>query len=183
MYLQKLSQDDAKKLWDWWGWLDKNRGDRARLRRVSSPEEALLSPAFAHFLSVMPACWRDGKTSAGARLSLFDMALMAAVLARVKSEPTKEMSFAKTLAMPKEGSTRSVMSELRFQQLQKSRTPDDFFMRICRAVNLVGGTVSIASLADDIAHWLIEYRNGPASQPQNRLAVRWATEYYQAFKD
>ncbi len=183
MALSKITQKDAQALKHWWEWLSENRGDRANLRRVHAVDEALLSPAFARFLKMMPGCWLKGETGKGVKLNMYEIALVAAVLARVKSEPAKEQSFAKSLATPKEGSSKSVMSELRFQQLQKSRTPDEFFMRICRAVNLLGGRVSVESLADDIVHWLVEYRFGPASKPQHRLAVRWAQDYYQNFKD
>ncbi len=183
MYLQKIDSQDAKALQKWWRWLDDNRGDRAQLRRIHSPDEALLSPAFARFLQAMPASWREGKTSKGTALNFFEMALIAASIARIKKEPKKEQSFAASLAAPKEGGSNAAMSELRFQQLQKSHTPEDFFTRICRAISLVRGDVNVASLADDIAHWLVEYRYGPASQPQNRLAVRWASDYYMTLKN
>lgn len=182
MYLQIMDSQDANALRNWWRWLDSHRGDRAQLRRMGSPDEALLSPAFAHFLHAMPSSWREGKTNKGTQLNYFEMALIAAAVARIKTEPKKEQSFAKSLALPKEGGTNAAMSELRFQQLQKSHTPEDFFTRICRAISLVRGSVNVVSLADDIAHWLVEYRYGPASQPQNRLAVRWATDYYMSLK-
>ena len=75
------------------------------------------------------------------------------------------------------------MSELRFQQLQKSQTTDDFFRRVCRAVSLLKGKAPVLSLADDILHWLREHRYGPASKATDRLAVRWASDYYTEFKD
>lgn len=182
--LKKISEEDANCLKRWWAGLDDKRGDRAQLRRVANADDVLLTPAFAHFLQAMPETWRAGSTGKGVPLSISEMAVIAAVLARVKSEPPKaDISFAKSLALPKEAGGKAVMSELRFQQLQKSRSPEDFFTRVCRAVNLLGGKANIASLADDIAHWLIEFRIGPASKPEDRLAVRWASDYYAAFKD
>src|SRR5690606_15448753 len=122
-------------------------------------DDVLLTPAFAHFLKVMPDSWMEGKTGKNTTLSMSDMALIAAVIARVKSEPKKaDATFARSLATPKENSSKAVMSELRFQQLQKSRSPEEFFLRICRALSLLGGKVNVVSLADDIAHWLIEFR-------------------------
>jgi CRISPR system Cascade subunit CasB len=179
MKLNKLSGQDVECLRTWCGWLDRNRGDRAQLRRAQSPEDILLSPAFSHFLNHMPRTWvTDNK------FPLTDIAMVAAVLARVKDEPPdKSMTFATALAAPKKGSLSPIMSELRFQQLQKSRTPQDFYLRICRAVQLLGGKVNIVCLADDILHWLAEYRYGPASKPDQRLAVRWATDYYTSFKE
>ena len=184
MKLKKISEEDARCLKHWWNDLDDNRGDRAQLRRATVPDDVLLSPAFAHFLQAMPSSWAEGKTGKNTVLSISDMALIAAVIARVKSEPQKtETSFARSLATPKENGSKAAMSELRFQQLQKSRSPDDFFLRVCRAVSLLGGKVNVASLADDIVHWLVEFRYGPASKPEERLAVRWASDYYAVFKD
>jgi CRISPR system Cascade subunit CasB len=70
------------------------------------------------------------------------------------------------------------MSELRFQQLQKSRTTDDFYRLVLRAIRLLDGKVNIPSLANDIIHWHREFDNKIARKPSNRLAVRWATDYF-----
>lgn len=180
MYFKKLNDQDVASLKKWWAWLDDNRGDRAQLRRAENPDDILLTPAFSHFLQSMPESWAKGE-----KLPITDMAMIAAVVARVKRDEPKDskVTFARALAQPKEGGSKAAMSELRFQQLQKSRTPEDFYLRICRAVSLLGCKVNIASLADDIAHWLAEFRYGPASKPADRLAVRWATDYYAVFKD
>lgn len=178
MYTRKIDKDDCSALLSWWHWLDDNRGDRAILRRAHSPDDVLLTPAFAHFLQHMPSRWSDNHS-----IPLTDSATVAAVVARVKNHDNKIDSFAKSLATSKEGGSKSTMSELRFQQLQKSRTPEEFFSRLCRAVDLLGRKVNILSLADDTLYWLSEYRFGPASKPADRLAVRWASDYYAAFKD
>lgn len=172
----KLTAESRKALVGWWHWLDDNRGDRAVLRRATIPDDVLLAPAFAHFLQRMPADW-----SSNQRIPLTDAALVASVLARVRQSASK--SFAAALATAKEGGGKAAMSELRFQQLQKSRTPEEFFTRICRAVDLLGGTADVASLAEDILHWLEEQRYGPASKPDKRLAVRWASDYYANYKE
>lgn len=168
---------EAEKLANWWVWLDDNRGDRALLRRANNPDDVLLTPAFAHFIQKMPARWAAGE----AALPLTDAAMVAAVISRVKTP--SEKSFAVALASPQEGGSKAVMSELRFQQLQKSRTEEDFFRRVCRALALLNGKANIADLADSILHWLSEFRTAPASKPQERLAVKWASEYYSVYKD
>ncbi|WP_257279965.1 type I-E CRISPR-associated protein Cse2/CasB [Endozoicomonas sp. ISHI1] len=177
---RKLNEQDQKALLSWWESLPNNRGERAQLRRVSSSDDILLTSAFAHFLRQMPGYWgvRPGERG----INLADAAMVAAVLARVK-EHNENNSFATSLAMPKEKGGKAAMSELRFQQLQKSRTEQEFFTRICRVVNLLGGKVNILSLADSILHWLSEFWLAPASRPQDRLAVIWASEYYGEFKD
>ncbi len=177
---RKLSVADTDQLKEWWHWLDSNRGDRAQLRRASVADDILMTSAFSHFLQKMPRYWGVAEGQKGIALS--DAAMVAAVLAKVQA-PDEKNSFSRALALPKEGGSKAVMSELRFQQLQKSRSPDEFFTRICRAVDMLGGKVNITSLADDILHWLSEFRFGPSSRPQGRLAVRWATDYYAVFKD
>jgi len=72
------------------------------------------------------------------------------------------------------------MSELRFQQLQKSPTTDDFYRRIIRAIRLLDGNVNILSLANDIIHWHKEFEHQLDRHPANRLAIRWATDYFTA---
>ncbi len=174
-----LTEQDRKALTAWHQWLDENRGDRALLRRASAADDVLLTPAFAHFLKLMPPDWIEEKCC-----PLVDAALVAAALARVKQNDAGVSSFARALATPsKDGASKAAMSELRFQQLQKSRTPEDFFRRITRAIDLLGGKVSICSLAEDVLLWLREQRYGPASKPMDRLAVRWASDYYQYLRD
>lgn len=171
-----LSESDATRLMSWWKSLDENRGDRAQLRRASNAEDILLIPAFARFLSQMPSKWSENKT-----ILLFDAAMVAAVVARVKKN--SDVSFARGLALPKEGGSRASMSELRFQQLQKSRTEDEFFRRICRALAILDGKVGVVDLADSILLWLREHRTSVARKPEQRLAVRWATDYYTTLRD
>ncbi len=173
-----LQPEDCTPLLAWWHWLDDNRGDRARLRRAETPEDILLSPAFAHFLQQMP----DGRWPSP-QLPISDCALVAAALARVK-QSRQGVSFARSLAKPRQaGEGRAAMSELRFQQLQKSRDPDEFFRRLCRAIALLGHEANLLSLADGILHWLLEHRTQVDREPLKRLTVRWASEYYAALKD
>jgi len=171
IYFHYLKDDDPDRLLAWWRSLDDNRGDRARFRRAESPDDVLLTSAFFNFLQAMPERW--------AKLQNLPVsAMVAATLSHAKPPHKGSESFAATLAAKKTGSDRPVMSELRFQQLQKSRTPDDFFRRLIRAVKLVDSNINILSLADDIGHWVNEYRYGVDAKPLNRLAVSWANDYY-----
>ncbi len=174
-----LTDQDRKALIAWHQWLDDNRGDRALLRRASAPDDVLLTPAFAHFLKLMPSEWIEEK-----KTPLSDAVLVAAAVARVKQHDASSSSFARALATPaREGSGKAALSELRFRQLQKSRTPEEFFRHVRRAIDLLGGRVNVNSLAEDILLWLKESRYGSASKPQDRLAVRWASDYYQYMRD
>ena len=154
----------------WWKSLHENRGDRARLRRAERPEDVLLTEPFFRFLKQMPEGWAEPKM-------LLSSAMVAAALSHVKGRQDRE-SFAAQLATSKQGSKNSRMSELRFQQLQKSRTPHEFYRRLLRAIRLAESRVNILSLADSILHWMNEYHYGVEREPQKRLAIRWATDYY-----
>lgn len=175
-YYHRLKDEDERQaLIAWWHWLDDNRGERAVLRRAASADDILLTPAFARFLAFMPERWSTPQY-------LFDSAMVAGLLTRVKENEHKN-TFAKALALPKQGGSKAAMSELRFLQLQKSRDPDEFFLRVSRAIALLGGRVHILSLADGVLHWLLEHRRVIDREPTKRLAVRWATDYYTSFKD
>jgi len=171
-----LKEGDRHALLQWHKWLEDNRGDRARLRRAVAPEDILLTDAFFHFLQHMP------ESSEHWRQDMLASACVAGALAHVKNHK-ETLSFATQLATPMDGKSKAPMSELRFQQLQKSRTLDDFYRRILRAIRLLDGQVNIVSLANDILHWHREFQHTTGRNPQNRLAVRWATDYFTALKD
>lgn len=159
-----------EKLGSWWKSLDKNRGDRARLRRAEGPDDVLLTEPFFRFLHQMPEPWAEPK-------ELFSSAIIAAALSHVKERQDGE-TFATQLALPKQGGKKARVSELRFQRLQKSRDPEEFFRRLLRVIHLAESKVNIISLAESVLHWMNEYRDGVDREPQKRLAVRWATDYY-----
>lgn len=184
-----LSFEEQKALQYWHHWLDDNRGDRARLRRAERPEDILLTDAFFNFLKQMPESWRENNP-------MFTSAAVAGLLSHVKEDrqvlskgyqpkdkkkPRNIASFAEQLATPTKGE-KSPMSELRFQQLQKSRTTDDFYRRVLRAIRLLDGKVNIPSLSSDIIHWHQEFDNQIDTKPSSRLAVRWATDYFTALQ-
>lgn len=168
-------EGDRKKLLEWWSKLADNRAERAVLRRATSADDVLLTPAFARFLSVMSADWSED-------YRLYDSAMVAGLLSRVKAHEEKN-SFAKSLATPKKDGSKAVMSELRFQQLQKSRDVDEFYLRMTRALAMLDGRVNVFSLADGILLWAKEKRQNPDKNPHKRLAVCWATDYYTYLKD
>lgn len=165
-----------EKLLEWWNWLDKNRGDRARLRRVENGSDGVFTEAFRHMRtkapeleSLLPERWSENQ-------KLSALAMVAAILAHVKTD-MPDCSFAALLATPKSGD-KPRMSTLRFQQLQKSHDPEEFYRRMLRAVRLLDGNVNIISLADNILHWLDEYYWGVDRNPQKRLLFCWANDYY-----
>jgi len=164
--------ETRERLRSWWESLRKNRGDRARLRRAERPDDVLLTEPFFHFLQQMPEEWAKPE-------GILTSAMVAGALSHVEELRDGE-TFAAQLASPKQGGTKARMSELRFQQLQKSRDPEEFFRRLLRAIHLAESKVNILSLAESILHWMNEYRYGSDREPQRRIAVRWATDYYTA---
>ncbi|MCB2180765.1 MAG: type I-E CRISPR-associated protein Cse2/CasB [Desulfobulbaceae bacterium] len=183
-----LSSAESNALQNWHSWLDKNRGNRARLRRAERAEDVLLTDAFFHFLQKMPESWRDSKP-------IFSSAAIAGLLAHVKEDrqvtsiayrfsikngnkAKRNASFAELLARPPVKEKKPPMSEIRFQQLQKSRSTDEFYRNVRRAIQLLDGKVNILSLANDIVHWHREFNNQIDRHPSKRLAVRWATDYF-----
>ncbi|WP_444929797.1 type I-E CRISPR-associated protein Cse2/CasB [Microbulbifer sp. SSSA002] len=188
---QYLSDTDVNRLRAWHRWLNDNAGraDRARLRRAVDPVDVMPTPAFIRFLKDMPERWQQDE-----QIRIEDAALVATVIAHVKtdnpakmidgdSSKSRDFSFARSLATPRERGGRPPLSELRFFQLQKSRDTAEFYRRIVRALALLDGKASIASLANDLLHWQKEMRTMPARYPQERLAVRWATDYYAVLPD
>ncbi|MDD2773415.1 MAG: type I-E CRISPR-associated protein Cse2/CasB [Elusimicrobiales bacterium] len=189
--MSELNVAEKKALKDWHDWLDDNRGDRARLRRAENPEDILLTDAFFHFLHRMDQATPNWSQN----MPMLTSACMAGSLAQVKTDkltpsrlynnketdaPKKMAGFAEQLATPPEGKSKAPMSELRFQQLQKSPTVDDFYRRIIRAIRLLDGNVNLVSLANDIIQWHQEFNKPIGREPAKRLAVRWATDYYTA---
>lgn len=182
-----LTLTEINTLQRWHHWLDNNRGDRARLRRAERPEDILLTDAFFHFLQQMPEGWREKNpilTSATVAGLLSHVKKDRQVLSRGyqpkdKNKQRNIASFAEQLATPAK-SKKPPMSELRFQQLQKSRTTDDFYRRVLRAIRLLAGKVNIPSLANDTIHWHLEFNHQIDREPTKRLAVRWATDYFTA---
>lgn len=164
-----LNSAEINALQHWHHCLDDNRGDRARLRRSERQEDILLTDSFFHFLQRMPKSWREKKP-------MLTSAAVAGLLAHVKENRTSGR-FAQQLATPAQGK-KPPMSELRFQQMQKSRSTDDFYRHVLRAIRLLDGKVNIPSLANDIIHWHWEFEKQADREPAKRLAVRWATDYF-----
>ncbi len=179
-----LNDGEQSTLLRWHEWLDDNRGDRARLRRAERAEDILLTNAFFHFLQWMPDSWHEEKR-------ILTRAAVAGLVSHIKEDrciksdgyqprdksgPMNIASFAELLAYPIKG--EPPVSELRFQQLQKSRTTDEFYRRMLRVIRLLDGHVNIASMASDIIHWHAEFNHNADREPGNRLAVRWASDYF-----
>lgn len=105
-------------------------------------------------------------------------ALIAGVLVYVKDG--KSENIAKSAGTKKEGSDKSIVSELRFSQLQSAKTAEDFYRRLRRILQQLDGKVSPESLMKDVDTWFREQDDFYPRKPENRLAVQWAMDYYRA---
>ncbi|WDE12325.1 type I-E CRISPR-associated protein Cse2/CasB [Thalassomonas haliotis] len=196
----QITITDKQVLQAWWHWLDDNRGHRAKLRRATSPDDIMMTDAFFRFLKFsvkieegslrLGNAWRDSN-------NLHAAATLCGLLSKVKEHATeqitikaldddnedyqktkKRLTFPAQLAMPNNGGSSPIMSELRFSRLQKSESVDSFYLNMSRAISLLNGTVNIESLITDILDWYREFEHGADKEPRKRLAVRWATEYF-----
>ncbi|MGB0732924.1 MAG: type I-E CRISPR-associated protein Cse2/CasB [Pontibacterium sp.] len=163
----RLYDASAEAVVAWHSSLYDNKGQRAQLRRISSPEDVLFTEGFRVFLGFMPERWKEENF-------LVPAALVAALLAHVNEHRQGD-----TFISQVRGDGESPkFSELRFQNLIKSQTVDEFYIRCLRAIRIAKGEVNIVSLAGDILQWYHEFNQTPDRDPTKRLAMRWAKDYY-----
>ncbi len=151
------------------------RMDRAKLRRCQSPYEIILQSPFYWFKqkfdSFIPNYLKENER-------LLALACIAGLLSHVK-EDTKldSKKFAAQLYGDKD---KPLVSELRFNQLQKVRDWEEFYRQLRRCIALLA-SVNIVSLANDIVHWSYDLRKESYRKinPTDRLNIYWAMEYYQ----
>jgi len=162
------NKEANSKLLFWFDSLEHNHRDRAVLRRTQTPNDVLVTHAFYNFLNHMPEDWKIKE-------NLYKSAFIAVVCSNIKQNTNNE-SFAEQLSHSDE--KHKVISPLRFLQLQKSTTPDEFFRRLIRIIKILKGKVNIISITNDIIQWLTEYNEGPSLDFMNSLAFTWASAYY-----
>lgn len=158
----------------WWEWLQNQRGAKAELRRCDTVEAVLLCGAFRKLWVGLAA------TGQRREKDLLAWASVAATLAEVKNKDGAEHSFAARLGCQKEKTGKPLVSELRFAQLQKSRDNNTFLRRLRRALALVERKAPLLSLADSVLLWHQEQSGRQSHKPTDRLAVRWAMDYFTA---
>ena len=156
-YISFTNNPDARSaLVEWWGGLERARGDRAALRRCRSAPEIAFVPAFhrlRHDLSRI------------APVDAEKLAVVAGILSHVRKNDYS-LRFAQQMATSKDGGDRARVSGLRFRRLLKIEGRDDLYGAIVRIVRLLDGSVNIASLADGVYWW------------NERTKNNWAFDYY-----
>lgn len=146
---------------------------KAQLKRCESLDSAMLCDGFRALWLSLPESFIS--TARPEKIECF--AAIAAVLVHVKNNSKEKLA---NIAGKKTDGEKSVVSELRFSQLQAAKTPDDFVRRLRRILQQVKGEASVIALAKDIERWFAEYYGTWPNQPSKRVAVQWAMDYYRA---
>lgn len=183
-----LSDYDADVIRQWWRALDsEKRGsptiglfkslgkkELAELRRAENLTSVMLNRAYQYLAQMLPKYDKDGKDG---------LALAAGMLAHVKTDAGDGLSLARCMGLPKAGSNDPCVSQLRFERLQTTHNPDEFLSTAVRVIKMLGGTLDVRKLADDVLVWADETLNeNRPNKLANQIRVRWATDYYLASK-
>lgn len=156
------------------------RGLRAVLRRCESADAAVLTEAFRKLWQMLEND-KEGVGDGRRECHIEAWACAALVAAELRDE-TPGVTPGRALGSQRKETDRPCMSELRFQQLQQSQSPDELVRRMRRAIALVGQkNVSVVNLVDDVLLWCQERRDPSAAarrRVEDRIAFRWANDYF-----
>ena len=174
----------SSKVVEWWKDLTGNRvdqdgsqkkvdagrnGDRAELRRCSEPQQVLMCKGFHRLRLLIGGDLSNEKTLA--------LGAVAGLCSHIKTLETK-ISFPAMLATPTEKEkTSPPLSELRFQKIVKSRTPEDLYTNLRRAINILKNKGNITSITNGVFLWY-KNRNNPAVNIQDTLLFQWSNDYF-----
>lgn len=164
-----LSPDELKNL----GLFPAPTAHKAQLKRCESIDAAMLTEGFRKLWFSLP----EELTKTAKSTDIECWATIAAALVHVRNDSKNKLAEA---AGSKAGGEKSVVSELRFAQLQDAKTADDFLRRLRRILQQIKGDISVASLAQDIEQWFKEHHSLIPRKADKRIAVQWAMDYYRA---
>lgn len=164
-----LSPDELKKT----GMFPAPTAHKAQLKRCDSIDAAMLTEGFRKLWFSLP----EELTATAKSSEIECWATIAAALVYVKNDSKSKLAEA---AGSKAGGEKSVVSELRFAQLQDAKTPDGFLRRLRRILQQIKGDISVTSLAKDIEQWFKEHNTLRPRKAEKRIAVQWAMDYYRA---
>lgn len=160
----------GKGLLTWHAKLKNDRGTRAMLRRCSTVDEAVLSPAYQHFYRYMLGCgwpeeaenWQNDKLAA--------IAVLTAIVKSYDAGADDVMDdYERNLPyrMSEKNVDRPLVSELRFRALLKIDNTDDLLSGLRRAMPLIKAKTSLLHLASDVYWW------GDKTKKEWAYAYRW----------
>lgn len=149
---------------------------KAQLRRCSTPEAAMLTEGFRALWYSLPEEITEQEDRILAR-NMECWATIAVALVNVKTDTKRDIAYE---AGRKGEGDRSIVSELRFSQLQNAKSPEEFLRRLRRILHQIKGKASPKQLMADIDQWFREHNAFKPRKADKRIAVRWAMSYYQA---
>lgn len=153
-------------------------GYKAQLRRSDSIDEAMLTEAFRSlWLALGDNATQQAQSPIRQSKAIESWATVAAVLVHVKNNSEHKLAVA---AGKKGDGDKSVVSELRFSQLQNAKTPADFLRRLRRIIQQLKGEVAVVNLAENILQWFAEHEQLRPRKADKRISVQWAMDYYRA---
>lgn len=146
---------------------------KAQLKRCRDLDAVMLTPGFRALWQSLPESITEHATSNDMEC----WATIAGALVHVKHDSAQNLA---TAAGSKTKSDKSRVSELRFAQLQDTKTPDEFLRRLRRILHQLDHSVLVSSLAKDIYQWFGEHSQFYPRQADKRITVQWAMDYYRA---
>lgn len=156
---EKLQSD----LLDWWKKLQINKGNRAQLRRCTTPAEAAMHAETHALMKILPR-W----------VSYEAVATICGILAHIKQIGTG--TFGQKLAMQENG--KVLFSELRFRQFLSCKEWNEFYTALRRAITMLNGNANPLAVIDVILHWDEEYKGTKYSEPSKSLKFTLSKDYY-----
>jgi len=156
--LFQTGDDSAIILCSWWKRLEQDRGERAVLRRASSPTEVVFSPAYHHLLGQLQQ--HEYTVSREA------LAAVVGLASHIKGDVGTDKSIAQLMASPRAGGGGAKVSGLRFRRLLAVTGRDELYPLLIRVIRLLDGKVNLVSLANS-AYWWNEITR-----------KQWAYDYY-----
>ncbi len=145
---------------EWWEKLEDNKGERAELRHVCKPLDALLLPQTIRFINVLLPGVRNNE-------QMLRLGAIAGVLSHVKQ--AGGMHPARAMATPRDGGGAAPVSEARFRRLLACEDLDELYVSLIRLLPLVGNQAHITALASAIYWW---------KKGRDFMRYEWAREYF-----
>ena len=135
----KSDSTAGKILFEWWKGLEKNKGDRAALRRCGETLDVFFVPAFHQLRKrLLPNLSPKEK---GKEIRI---ALIAALVASVKDfESNKRQSLPEQMGKAPKGSDISPVSHLRFRKMLECQNREDLFPLLRRMIRKLDKKVDI----------------------------------------
>lgn len=182
-----LSNTEEKVLRGWWQslvlseaelkekhLLSAPSGHKAKLKRAESVDAVLMQDAFRTLWLSLP------EQESHSANDMECWAVIAASLIHVS--PGYQDGIAAAAGNKPEKGDKSLVSEMRFSQLQAAKTPNELLRTLRRLLKLMKGKVEPLALAKDIEQWFSEYHHSGLVRAKNRISVKWAMDYYRAAK-